>query len=230
MVHSVGANIMTNAGKFSHNSIGGHYHSALGVAYHSDKARLRWHLATGSLLDPNSPAARYGAGNILKRPLLGTGLLLGSEGNTLIISDMHLPYHHCDAFDFLWYLHDKLECTEVLCVGDIYDHHKGSYHESEPDAYGSEEEYRLTKKYAQELQEMFPWMVITHGNHDEIPKRKLKSAGLPSSMLSDYNKLYETADTWVWTDSYWFDSKGAIPIAVPMTLNSKGRWNKKLPL
>lgn len=227
-VHSISANTINNAAKFSHNSIQGHFHSSFAIAYHADKARIRWSMSVGALLDPNSPAARYGAGAILKRPILGCGLLLSHEGNTLVIPDMHLPYQHQDAFNFLWNVAEAYDCIRILNVGDLYDHHAGSYHESEMDAYNAEDEYRLSKMYAKELQDMFPNMVITNGNHDKIPVRKLKSVGLPPSMLSNYNNIYETKDTWVWCDEYWFDSLGSQPMLVPMVLNKKGRWDGNL--
>ena len=69
-------------------------------------------------------------------------------------------------------------------------------------------------------------MIITKGNHDIIPERKLKTAGLPSSMLQDYNKLYDLKDTWVWTEEHKFDSHGGKPMLVPMILNKHGRWTK----
>lgn len=228
LIHSISANTINNAAKFSHNSIQGHHHSSFSIAYHADKAQLRWSMSVGALLDPNSPAARYGAGAILKRPILGCGVLFSEKGNTLVIPDMHLPYQHKDSFDFLYQVSQEIGATQILNVGDLYDHHRGSYHESEVDSLSEEDEYKMCKKYAKELQEMFPSMVISLGNHDLIPQRKLKSVGLPTSMLNDYNALYETKPTWEWVKEYWFDSKGAVPALVPMSLNKKGRWDKKV--
>jgi hypothetical protein len=228
MVHYISTNLMNNAAKFCHNSIQGHAHSLFGIQYHADKASSRWAMGVGCLLDLDSPAARYGAKAILKRPILGCGVLLGPKKNFLVISDLHIPFQHKDAFEFLKAVAKKYKITEILCVGDLYDHHKGSYHESEVDAPSAEEEYALSKMYAAELQSMFPKMVITVGNHDAIPVRKLKSAGLPVSMLTDMNKLYETKPTWTWCQEYWFDSKDAKPHLVQMVLNKKGRWIGRL--
>lgn len=71
-------------------------------------------------------------------------------------------------------------------------------------------------------------MVITSGNHDRIPQRKLKSVGLPTSMVSNYNALYGFKHTWEWVDQYKFDSGQGKPTVVPMELNKRGRWNKKV--
>jgi len=227
MTHAISPNALNNASKLSHNSICGHYHSKFSLERYADANTLRWAMIVGCLMDTNSPAARYGVG-VLSRPINGVGMLLGGRGNTLIISDLHIPYHHRDAFDFLWALHQEYQFSRILNVGDIADHHAGSYHESEPDAYDAETEYTLTKKYMQELEAMFPKMTITVGNHCMIPTRKLKSAGLPSSMLQDHNSLYELQGGWDWVPKYSFDSWGAYPVMQPMVLNKRGRWDKDI--
>ena len=226
MAHSLSTNTLLNATRFSHNSLQGHHHSVFGVERYADKGLLRWSMTVGCLMDPDSPAARYAQRNVLKRPILGVGLLLGNKGNTLVISDMHLPYQHRDAIDFLGALDNHYHFDRILNVGDLYDHHRGSYHESEIDALSEEEEFYKAKKLAHELQDMFPDMTITEGNHDCIPMRKAKTLGLSSMMVKDYNQMYETNDSWVWTREYWFDSWGAFPITHPMVLNKRGRWDK----
>ena len=228
MCHSLSANTLSNATRFSHNSIQGHHHSKFGVEYYADKVKLRWSMSTGCLVDPNGIAAKYAAGAVHTRSILGSGLLLSDEGDTLVISDMHLPYQHEAAFDFLDSLNNYYDFKYILNVGDLYDHHAGSYHESEPGAYSPEEEFMWAAHYAAMLQGIFPKMVITTGNHDAIPQRKLKSCGLPSSMLSDYNAMYTTDEGWEFKDEHWFDSKGAFPAVVPMRLNKRGKWDGKI--
>jgi hypothetical protein len=161
---------------------------------------------------------------VLKRPVLGCGVIVGNKGNFLVISDLHIPYHHPKAFDFLYKVYRAYKCQYVLNVGDIVDNHSGSYHESEPDAYGPEEEYELAKRYMQDLQDMFPVMTITPGNHCLIPQRKAKTVGLPSSMLSDFNRIYDLDDGWEWVDVFKFDSGKGVPHLIPMRLNKRG-WD-----
>jgi len=226
MTHSVSANTRTNAARYSHNSIQGHHHSVFEISYYADMHQLRWAMSVGCLLDPHSVAARYAIRNVLKRPVLGCGVIQNDTKNILVISDLHLPYQHQDALDFLYATKRKYKCVDILNVGDVVDHHRGSYHESEPDALDAEAEYFAAKRDCQVLQEMFPKMIITRGNHDNIPTRKLMTAGLPTSMLKDYNALYGLKDTWDWVETHKFDSLGGIPILVPMQLNKKGRWDK----
>ena len=226
MVHTLSTNTLLNATRFSHNSIQGHHHSIQGVERFADKGSLRWSMSVGCFLDPDSPAARYANRAILKRPILGTGMLIGERGNTLVISDMHLPYQHKDTFDFLHALNEHYGFDRILNVGDLYDHHRGSYHESEVDAHSEEKEFKLAMKYAKELQSLFPDMTITEGNHDCIPVRKAKTLGLSSGMIKDYNEMYDTFDgDWVWKQEHWFDSWGTYPVTVPMVLDRRGRWD-----
>ena len=230
MVHSISSNTLNNAARFAYNSVQGHHHSLFGVERYSDASKLRWSMTVGCLLDPHSPAARYAQKQVLKTPILGVGLILGGKkagkpANTLVISDLHLPYQHQDAFDFLRALHKKYKFTQILNVGDLYDHHRGSYHESEPDALSEEEGFYAAQDAALELQSIFPNMVITEGNHDAIPQRKLRTVGLPMTMVSDYNRLYGTEKTWVWKKEHWFDAYGGFPVTHPMVLNGRGRWD-----
>ena len=142
-------------------------------------------------MDIHSVAARYASGAVLKRAILGCGVVVSeTKSNRLVISDLHLPYHHRDAFDFLEAVSKEFDCEEILNTGDVIDNHQGSYHESEPDAPDAETEYELAKVFAMELEGLFPEMTITSGNHDRIPARKLKTVGLPSSMVGDYNAIY----------------------------------------
>jgi len=183
MTHAISTATKNNAAKFSHNSIQGHHHSVFEISYYADMNQLRWSMTVGCLMDHNSPAARYASGSVLKRAILGTGVLLSDKGpNTLVISDLHMPYHHPDSLDFLYAVKKAFKCTVIKNVGDVADNHSGSYHESEPDALDAETEYKQTKEYMHTLQSMFPKMTITPGNHCMIPQRKAKSAGLPTSL------------------------------------------------
>ncbi len=226
--HSISGNTLNNAARFSYNSVQGHHHSILGVERYQDVAIPRWSMSVGCLLDPKSPAARYASGAVHKVPILGLGMTLSEKGHKLFISDLHFPYHHKDVFDFLEALDNYYQFCEVIQVGDLFDHHRGSYHESEPDALGEEDEFHAAQEAAWTLEQMFPRMTITNGNHDAIPVRKLRTVGLPTSMLSDMNKLYDLDGGWDWADQYWLDTLGGYPVTHPMILNKRGRWDKNI--
>ena len=62
----------------------------------------------------------------------------------LVIPDMHMPYHHVDALDFL----QNLESTYggfdlVVNLGDLVDFHGISFHDSDPDLPSAGDELSL---------------------------------------------------------------------------------------
>jgi hypothetical protein len=53
--------------------------------------------------------------------------------DTLIISDLHAPYQHPDAVDFLCDVARRYKTTSVVCIGDEIDAHTVSRYASDPD-------------------------------------------------------------------------------------------------
>jgi len=75
LVHTMGANTLTNARSHSHHSIQGHHHSKFGIEYFADTEVLRWSMTVGCLVDPSSPAFNYAKGATLNRPIIGCGVI-----------------------------------------------------------------------------------------------------------------------------------------------------------
>lgn len=124
--------------------------------------------------------------------------------NILVISDTHYPYHHPDTFAFLRAIKDKYAITGVVHVGDATDMHTVSYHENCYGALSPSEEYKQGKICLQNLEEMFPQMLMVSGNHGALNKRKAQTAGIPLVALKDENQLYELNAGWLWGDSFMF--------------------------
>ena len=100
MAHDIGSSTLNNAKVLSHHSIQGHHHGCFSLERWGDKNTLRWSMTVGCLIDERRPAFRYGSGQHKKRPILGVGMLLGSRGNTLIISDLHMDQF--EGVDIRW--------------------------------------------------------------------------------------------------------------------------------
>ena len=83
----------------------------------------------------------------------------------LFISDLHIPFHHEDSFDFLRHLKQKYKPTRVICLGDELDKHSLSYHEHDPNGYSAGHELEVSIPYIKELEEIFPKMDIIESNH-----------------------------------------------------------------
>lgn len=116
----------------------------------------------------------------------------------LLISDMHIPYHHPDTLEFLQYLVDKYEPTRVICLGDELDKHALSFHDSDPNLPSAGDELKLSLPVIKKLKEMFPVMDILESNHGSLLYRKAHHHGIPKEYLKSYNDVLGVDSDWKW--------------------------------
>lgn len=121
------------------------------------------------------------------------------NSRVLLISDMHIPYHHPDALKFLQYLKDKYNPTRVICLGDELDKHALSYHDHDPDLPSAGDELRKSIPVIQELYKMFPVMDIIESNHGSLVWRKAKTNGIPRQYIKSYNDVLGVGEGWKWS-------------------------------
>lgn len=115
----------------------------------------------------------------------------------LILPDLHAPYHHPDALEFLAWVHETRGCADrVVSVGDLYDFHSMSRHISETDAMNAEKEYAKAMEFVSDLTDLFPEGDLVLGNHDLIPQRQMKELGLISTLLKESNEMYGLPEGW----------------------------------
>ena len=74
----------------------------------------------------------------------------------LVISDMHIPYHHKDSIKFLKEIKKEFKPDRIINIGDSVDFHAISMHDSNPDLPSAGDELNLTRKYIKELETIFP--------------------------------------------------------------------------
>ena len=120
------------------------------------------------------------------------------NSRVLVISDLHIPYHHKDAFVFLQHLKDKYDPTRVICMGDELDKHSLSYHDSDPDLSSAGDELTKSLPYVKKLHNMFPVMDILESNHGSLVWRKAKTHGIPRHYLKSYQDVLEVDEGWSW--------------------------------
>lgn len=121
------------------------------------------------------------------------------NSRVLLISDMHIPYHHPDTLEFLQYLKDKHKPTRVICLGDELDKHALSYHDHDPDLPSAGDELRKSIPVIQELYKMFPVMDIIESNHGSLVWRKAKTNGIPRQYIKSYNDVLGVGEGWKWS-------------------------------
>jgi len=74
----------------------------------------------------------------------------------LVISDMHIPYHHKDSIKFLKEIKKQFKPDRIINIGDSLDFHAISMHDSNPDLYSAGQELTEARKYIKELESIFP--------------------------------------------------------------------------
>uniref|UniRef100_UPI0020173DA6 metallophosphoesterase n=1 Tax=Actinomyces sp. 186855 TaxID=2761164 RepID=UPI0020173DA6 len=116
----------------------------------------------------------------------------------LVISDMHIPYHHENTLEFLQELKDKYNPTRVICMGDELDKHALSYHDSDPDLASAGDELKRSIPVVKEVFKMFPKMDILESNHGSLVWRKAKTHGIPRHYLKSYNDVLGVDEGWQW--------------------------------
>lgn len=116
----------------------------------------------------------------------------------LLISDMHIPYHHPDTVEFLQHLKEKYNPTLVVCLGDELDKHALSYHDSDPDLPSAGDELRMSLPVIAQLHELFPRMDILDSNHGSLVWRKAKTHGIPKHYIKSYRDVLEVDEGWTW--------------------------------
>lgn len=117
----------------------------------------------------------------------------------LLISDLHIPYHHQDAIAFLTHLKDKYHPTRVICLGDEVDGHALSFHDSDPDLPSAGDEIRQALPVIAELFKIFPKMDILESNHGSLVWRKAKVFGIPKHYIKSYNEVLGVDSGWKWS-------------------------------
>ena len=70
----------------------------------------------------------------------------------LVISDLHIPYHHKDSFKFLEEVKKQFRPDTVINIGDLLDFHAISFHEHNPDLPSIGDELTVAKSYIKELE------------------------------------------------------------------------------
>lgn len=117
----------------------------------------------------------------------------------LIISDMHIPYHHPDMLEFLAYLKKKYKPTRIISMGDELDKHALSFHDHDPDLPSAGDELRQSQSVIAKLYQMFPKMDIIESNHGSLVWRKAKSNGIPKHYIKSYNEVLGVGPNWKWS-------------------------------
>ena len=124
-----------------------------------------------------------------------------------IIGDTHLPFELDGYLDFCQETFDRFDVDTVIHIGDMFDNHSLSFHDSEPMLHNVMGEYESALERAQDWYEAFPEATLIVGNHDRIPARQLRKMGMePSIFMRPLEELFGMPEGWTVADSVVIDN------------------------
>lgn len=126
----------------------------------------------------------------------------------LAIPDLHCPYHHPDAFDFLDKVAEKYKPTKIVCLGDEIDGHSFSFHDNDPELFSPAKELEKAIWHLKDLYLLFPKVTMIESNHGSLIYRKGKHHGIPRHVFKSYNEILEAPKGYNWVFDYTCKSGG----------------------
>ena len=143
---------------------------------------------------------------------------------TGVIPDLHIPGHLDDALEFCLDTFNDYKVEQIVCIGDIVDHHYISRHSNEPDAPNSEQEWVNTMKELRRWYKAFKKVLICNGNHDEIPARHAKNIGMsPDIFMKPLSQVYKMPKGWIWSNNFTINRE----LWIEHGLGSNGMYGAK---
>jgi hypothetical protein len=123
----------------------------------------------------------------------------------LVIPDLHCPWHHAGAFDFVSRLATKFRPQAVIFLGDEIDAHGFSRYGRNPDAPGEGEELTRAVEALQPWYRRFPVARVCHSNHTLRPWKRAQESGLPAALVRPVRDVLRAPRRWEWADSWELD-------------------------
>jgi hypothetical protein len=118
--------------------------------------------------------------------------------NVLCVPDLHCPWHHAGALDFLADLKRQYKPRHVVFMGDEIDGHRWSRHAQSPEMPGPGEELRLAALALKPFYRLFPEVMVCWSNHTLRPFKKAAEGGLPRPMLREIRDILGAPAGWRW--------------------------------
>jgi hypothetical protein len=123
----------------------------------------------------------------------------------LSIPDLHCPFQHEHAWDFLSDLNREYKPDVIVCLGDEVDMHACSNWNSDPDGMSVGDEFQTAKIALRDLFKIFPNVICTESNHTARPYRKAFSSGISMGMMKSYTEMFDAPPGWEWVPSVFID-------------------------
>jgi len=114
----------------------------------------------------------------------------------LAVSCTHFPFHEPRFLEFTKQTQKEYGCGTIVHLGDIVNNGQIGYHEMEPDLKSPMDEYKLALIEMKKWYKAYPKLKLCWGNHDLLPQRKGKTAGLSSNYLKAFRDAWGLPRGW----------------------------------
>ena len=116
----------------------------------------------------------------------------------LTISDLHAPFSHPAALDFLADLAREIKPDRVICLGDEIDAHNFARWPRDWEAPGPREEIEAARSFLKQLAKLFPVLTVVDSNHTWRPWKVAAAAGLLPEFLRSRADILGAPRGWDW--------------------------------
>lgn len=113
-----------------------------------------------------------------------------------VIGDTHIPFEKSGYLEFLKKTFKKYKVQKIVHIGDLVDNHAISYHESDPEGHSSGGEVDMVLERLAAWKKAFPKLDVILGNHDKLPERKAKTAGLSNRFVKSFKEMWQLPQRW----------------------------------
>ena len=127
----------------------------------------------------------------------------------LFVPDLHIPYEHPDALEFIKAIKKEYAPSLVVNLGDMLDFHAISFHDSDPSLLSAGDELKEAQKRIKKWEKVIPEQIIVGSNHGDLPLRKFMANGLPKEFIKSYNDIYGVSKKWQFVDDLTLQTSSA---------------------
>lgn len=124
------------------------------------------------------------------------------SGVVMAVPDIHCPFEHPDALEFLKAIRAKFKPETIVFLGDEIDACAFSRYPRDPDGLAPGAEITKAREHLYEFYKTFPDVLVCESNHTIRPWKQAFQAGLPASFLPSYSTFLNAPDGWKWA-SHW---------------------------
>jgi predicted phosphodiesterase len=123
-------------------------------------------------------------------------------GKTLAVPDLHAPFMHRDAVNFVDAILTAERPDRVVLLGDVADQHALSRYVRDPAGLSAGGELAAARKQLRPLGQLIPDALVCWGNHDRRVYDRAAEAGIPEDAVRPMQSILDHPRGWAWADRW----------------------------